>query len=96
MWVFWILAYIVGLSNHAFYPNFIHAPGGLSAAADQQIASAVSWFVATVAFVPVIFWNAVMWLKTEDDPDTELMALIRAERRRGTPLSGGGDGTPSP
>jgi len=96
MWVFWILAYIVGLSNHAFYPNFTHAPGGLSAAADQQIASAVSWFVATVAFVPVIFWNAVMWLKTEEDPDTELMTLIRAERRRGTPLSGGGDGTPSP
>ncbi len=96
MWAFWILAYILGLSNHAFYPNFTHVPGGLSAAADQQIASAVSWFIATVAFVPVIFWNAVMWLKTEDDPDTELMALIRAERRRGTPLGGGGDGTPSP
>ena len=95
MWVFWILAYIVGLSNHVFYPNFAHAPGGLSAAADQQIASAVSWFIATVAFVPVIFWNALMWLKTEDDPDTELVALIRAERRRGTPLSGSGDGTPS-
>ena len=30
-----------------------------------------------------------MWLKTEDDPDTELMALIRAERRRGSPFSGG-------
>ena len=96
MWVFWILAYIVGLSNHAFYPNFTHVPGGLSAAGDQEIAAAVSWFVAAVAFVPVVFWNALMWLKTEDDPDTELMALIRAERRRGTPLSGGGDGTPSP
>jgi len=95
MWVFWTLAYIVGLSTHPFYPNFTHVPGGLSAAADQQIASAVTWFVATLAFVPVIFWNAVMWLKTEDDPDTELMALIRAERRRGTPLSGSGDGTPS-
>ena len=94
MWVFWTLAYIVGLSNHAFYPNFTHVPGGLSAAADQQIASALWWFVATLAFVPVIFWNAVMWLKTEDDPDTELIALIRVERRRGTPLSGAGEDTP--
>ena len=49
--------------------------GGLSAAADQQIASAVLWFVAAAAFVPVIFWNALMWLKTDEDPDTELLAL---------------------
>jgi cytochrome c oxidase assembly factor CtaG len=96
MWVFWVLAYIMGLSNRSFYPNFHHVPGGLSAAADQQIASALSWFVAAVAFVPVIFWNAVMWLKTEDDPDTELIALIRADRRRGTPpISQDGGARPS-
>ena len=46
MWAFWILAYVTGLSNHGFYRNFHHAAGGLSAAADQQIASAVLWFVA--------------------------------------------------
>jgi cytochrome c oxidase assembly factor CtaG len=97
MWTFWILAYILGLSNHSFYPNFAHAPGGLSAAADQQIASAVLWFVAAVSFVPVIFWNAMMWLRTDEDPDAELLALERAERRRGTPpLSGRHDGTASP
>ena len=73
MWVLWILAYVTGLSNHGFYPSFSHVPGGLGAAADQQIASALVWFVAAVSFVPVIFWNAVMWLKTEDDPDTELL-----------------------
>ena len=96
MWVFWILAYIMGLSNHPFYPNFHHATGGLDAAADQQIASALFWFVATAAFVPVIFWNAFMWLKTEDDPDTELMALIRADKRRGIPpWSGDGGSRPS-
>ena len=44
----------------------------------------------------MIFWNAFMWLKTEDDPDTELMALIRADRRRGTPpWSGNGGARPS-
>jgi len=85
MWTFWILAYVLGLSNHAFYRNFAHVPGGLSAAADQQIATAVLWFVAAAAFVPVIFWNAMMWLRTDEDPDAELLALERAERRRGTP-----------
>ena len=85
MWTFWILAYVLGLSNHDFYPNFAHQPGGLSAAADQQVASAVLWFVAAAAFMPVIFWNAMMWLRTDEDPDAELLALERAERRRGTP-----------
>ena len=93
MWAFWILAYVVGMSNHDFYPNFHHAPGGLSAAADQQIASAVLWLFSAVTFMPVIFWNALMWLKTEDDPDTELIGLLRAEHRRGTPpLAGSGEG----
>jgi len=90
MWAFWSLAYMVGLSNHDFYRNFHHVAGGLSAAADQQIASAVLWFFAAVAFVPVIFWNALLWLKTDEDPDTELLALARAERRRGMPPVGGG------
>ena len=93
MWAFWMLAYVVGLSNHDFYRNFHHVEGGLSAAADQQIASAVLWFVAAVSFVPVIFWNALMWLKTDEDPDTELLALARAERRRGTPPITGNHGT---
>ena len=84
MWVFWIMAYVSGLSAHGFYRNFHHVTGGLSSAADQQVASAVLWLAATVAFAPLVFWNAMMWLKTED-PDTELQALARDERRRGTP-----------
>ncbi len=96
MWTFWVLAYVLGLSNHAFYGNFVHVPGGLSAAADQQFASAVLWFVSAASFGPVIFWNALMWLRTDEDPDTELLALARAERRRGTPPptgTSGGDAT---
>jgi cytochrome c oxidase assembly factor CtaG len=94
MWSFWMLAYVVGLSDHSFYPNFHHLAGGLSEAADQQIASAVLWFVAAAAFVPVIFFNAYRWLQTDDDPDAELLALARADRRRGTPpmATGGGGG----
>jgi cytochrome c oxidase assembly factor CtaG len=98
MWTFWILAYVLGLSNHAFYGNFAHVPGGLSAAADQQVATAVLWFVAAASFVPLIFWNAMMWLRTDADPDAELLALARADRRRGTqPLTGSQDsGAPNP
>ena len=98
MWVFWILAYLVGLSNHGFYRSFQHVAGGLSAAADQEIAAVVLWFVATVAFVPVIFWNALTWLQSEEDPDSELLQVARAERRRGTaPVLGQGDTTtPNP
>jgi cytochrome c oxidase assembly factor CtaG len=93
MWVFWILAYIVGLSNHGFYPSFHHVAGGLSAAADGEIASVVLWASAAFAFVPVIFWNALSWLQAEEDPDAELRRLYREERRRGTaPVAPKGDG----
>ncbi len=85
MWAFWILAYVTGLSTHGFYKNFHHTAGGLSAAADQQIASAVLWAVAAACFIPVIFWSALRWLQSEEDPDAELLALARAERRRGLP-----------
>lgn len=95
MWSFWILAYVVGLSDHGFYRNFHHLAGGLSEAADQQIASAVLWLVAAAAFVPVIFLNAYRWLQTEDDPDAELLALARADRRRGSPPMAAGGGGPA-
>jgi cytochrome c oxidase assembly factor CtaG len=85
MWAFWIMAYLVGLSSRGFYPNFHHTAGSLSAAADEQIGAVVLWFVATSAFVPVIFWNALRWLQSEADPDAELSVLAREERRRGTP-----------
>jgi hypothetical protein len=58
----------------------------------------VLWFAAAAAFIPVIFWNALTWLQSEEDPDTELQTLARAERRRGTapfpPKRGGA--TPMP
>jgi hypothetical protein len=85
MWAFWIMAYLVGLSSRGFYPNFHHTAGSLSANADEQIGAVLLWFVATSAFVPVIFWNALRWLQSEEDPDAELLVLAREERRRGTP-----------
>jgi cytochrome c oxidase assembly factor CtaG len=95
MWAFWILAYWTGLSTHDVYRSFPHVAGGLSAAADQQIASAVLWFGAAVAFIPVVFWNALQWLQSED-PDLELLVLARQERRRGMPHISGPGGGPAP
>jgi cytochrome c oxidase assembly factor CtaG len=95
MWAFWILAYATGLSTHDVYRSFPHMAGGLSAAADQQIASAVIWFGAAAAFIPLVFWNALQWLQTED-PDLELLALARQEKRRGMPPIGGHHGGASP
>jgi cytochrome c oxidase assembly factor CtaG len=102
MWVFWILAYIVGLSNRGFYQSFHPAAGGLSGGADGEIASVVLWAVAAAAFIPVIFWNALTWLQSEEDPDTEVLRLFKAERRRGTtsvavaPPKQNGASSPSP
>lgn len=100
MWVFWVDAYVVGLSNADWYRNFHHVAGhGLSAAADQQIAAACLWFVAAVMFAPVIFWNALQWIRSEEDPDAELRRLTHAERRasRWAPAPpSGGDAAPAP
>ena len=96
MWVLWILAYVVGLSNHGFYPNFPHVAGrpqrGLPTSRSRRPSL---WFVAAVAFVPVIFWNAVMWLQTEDDPDTELLRLCARRTAPGSTAAVRGDGIPS-
>ncbi|MGP0032867.1 MAG: cytochrome c oxidase assembly protein [Acidimicrobiales bacterium] len=84
MWTVWITAYIVALSHTGWYRHFHHVAGhGLSAAADLQIAAVVLWFVATVVFAPVIFANALHWLRSEEDPDEKLQRLLIEERRRG-------------
>ncbi len=83
MWVFWVDAYMVGLSNGHWYSNFHHVAGqGISASADQQVAAVILWFVAAAMFVPVIFSSAMRWLSSEEDPDADLYRLTRMERRR--------------
>jgi cytochrome c oxidase assembly factor CtaG len=81
MWSVWIMAYLVGLSRASWYHSFPHRLGGLSTAADQQLATAVLWFAAAVAFMPVIFWNLVSWLRSDEDADDELRQLVRSDRR---------------
>jgi cytochrome c oxidase assembly factor CtaG len=83
MWTVWTVAYLQAMANSAWYRGFHHVAGnGLSAAADRQISTIVLWAVAALVFMPVIFWNLVQWLRSEDDPDDELYRLLREERRR--------------
>jgi cytochrome c oxidase assembly factor CtaG len=88
MWLVWVEAYLVGLAHGDWYRDFHHTGGqGLSAAADQEVAATILWFVAAVVFVPVIFLNALQWLRSEEDPDDELYRLMKEERRRARPMA---------
>ena len=90
MWAIWVLAYLVGLSHASWYPAYPHHAGtGLSLSADQQLTTGMMWFVSACAFIPVVYWNLVRWLQSEDDPDEELHHLMRQERIRGRTLGPG-------
>ena len=86
MWTIWVLAYLVAMSKGDWYRAYHHGVGtGLSLAMDQQLTAGVIWAVAGACFIPVIFWNLLQWLHSEDDPDEELHRLVREERRRAMP-----------
>jgi hypothetical protein len=90
MWTIWVLAYLVGLSHGSWYPAYVHHPGrGFSLSADQQLTTGTMWFVSGCAFIPVVFWNLIRWLQSEEDPDEELHRLVRQERTRCRPLDSG-------
>lgn len=84
MWFVWIVAYMNGMSRSSWYHAFVHTAGhGPSLAADQQLSVGSIWIVSAAVFLPIIFWNLVQWLQSEEDPDAELYRLVRRERARG-------------
>ena len=63
MWTIWILAYLTGMSGASWFAAYHHgAPGGLGAAADQQIAVAILWAVPALCFLPVLYATVIAWL----------------------------------
>jgi cytochrome c oxidase assembly factor CtaG len=78
MWTIWILAYILGFSQVAFFTAYSHA--GLSSVADQQIATGIMWAVPALCFIPVVFVTALTWLRDTEDPDEGLRQLVRADQ----------------
>ncbi len=84
MWTVWVVAYLDGMSQTTWYAAFHHVAGqGLSLTADQQLSAGALWLVSAAVFMPVVFWNLIHWLQSEDDPNEELIRLLREERSRG-------------
>jgi cytochrome c oxidase assembly factor CtaG len=81
MWTIWVTAYVLGLSHASVYEAFRHVAGrGLSVAADQALTTWVLWFGSLCAFLPVIFTNLMVWLRSGEDADDALRRLVRDER----------------
>ena len=84
MWGAWVVAYLDAMSHSSWYHAFHHVAGqGVSRSADQQLSAGLIWLISAAVFVPIIFWNLVYWLQSEEDPNAELTQLIRDERTRG-------------
>jgi cytochrome c oxidase assembly factor CtaG len=84
MWSVWIVSYVMAMAQHTWYTGFREVSHRLfSLAVDQQLTTALMWFVAAGAFLPVIFSNLLRWLQSEEDPDEELYQLVRRDRTRG-------------
>ena len=84
MWSAWVVAYLAGMSHDSWYPAFHHVAGrGISASADQQISSGAVWVLTAALFLPIVFWNLVHWLQSEEDPNEEMIKLFRQEREHG-------------
>jgi len=79
MWTIWILAYILGFSQVAWFRAY--AQVGLNPVADQEIATGIMWAVSACCFVPVVYVTALTWLKDTSDPDEEFRAIVRAQRQ---------------
>ena len=88
MWLVWIEAYLVAMSQSGLVPpTSITWPGTASARRrTSRWPPWCLWFMATVVFVPVIFMDAMQWLHGEQNPDDELRRLLREERRGATAI----------
>ena len=84
MWCAWIVAYLAGMSRDSWYTAFHHVAGaGISATADQQLSTGFVWLLTASVFVPIVFWNLMHWLQSEEDPNEEIIKLFRQEREHG-------------
>ena len=90
MWTIWVLAYLTGMSGVSWFAAYRHgAPGGLSAAADQQIAVAILWAVPALCFLPVLYVTVITWLGgTTSAAGNEHRAAAGSPPRQASPAAG--------
>jgi hypothetical protein len=48
------------------------------------MSTGIMWFLSAAAFLPVVFWNLIHWLQSEENPDDELNRMVRKERKFGS------------
>lgn len=95
MWSAWVVAYVLGFSNHGVFHGYDPAGGALSAVADQEITVGLVWAVSACCFVPMVFVALLTWLSGAGERDEELQRLARDERQHpvvrgwGRPARGG-------
>lgn len=84
MWALWASAYIMGFSGGTWFGALSHDSGhGLGTVADQEIAAAILWAIPALAFVPVVYFALITWLRDSADPDEELASEPAARRPAG-------------
>lgn len=84
MWSVWVVAYMAGMAHGSWYSAFHHVAGrGISASADQQLSAGFVWLLTAAVFVPIVFWNLMHWLQSEDDPNEDIIKVFRQEREHG-------------
>jgi hypothetical protein len=81
MWSTWVVAYALGLANHAVFHGYDGPGSALGAVADQEITVALVWVVSACCFVPVVFVALFSWLSASDNPDEELQRLARDDHQ---------------
>jgi len=68
MLIGWLLAVVLAFATSPLYPAYAslpHRPGGLSALADQQVASGVMWVPGSLAYTIAIVVFFYRWLEPE-------------------------------
>jgi cytochrome c oxidase assembly factor CtaG len=83
MWTVWVLAYILGFAQSAWFTAYSHP--GVSTVADQEIATGIMWGVSAACFIPVVYVLAMTWLRDTEDPDEGLRAVVREQDQRSAP-----------
>jgi cytochrome c oxidase assembly factor CtaG len=77
MWTIWVLAYILGFAQSAWFTAYSHP--GIGTVADQEIATGIMWGVSAACFIPVVYVLAMTWLRDTEDPDEGLRAVVREQ-----------------
>ncbi|MHB1593096.1 MAG: cytochrome c oxidase assembly protein [Streptosporangiaceae bacterium] len=86
MWTIWITAYIMGFSRAVWFTSFAQVAGhGMGMIADQEIAAILLWVVPGLAFVPVVYYSLIAWLRDNSARSDERSRSVTADAGQQAP-----------